>query len=123
MAWCHEVITTRVDQVLGEQVFTRVRWQVLTSIHEAGTITKREVCATMATFIDARQCAEIVDGVVAEGGSSHAAAATQRTWRYPTRARPNVTRSSQRKATCDDERCTALPTKSTRPSSRCSGAW
>lgn len=62
-----EVITEHVDQVLGDNGFTRFRWQVLNVIYQAGTITRGGVFDTMQTFIDARQLDEIIDGFIEEG--------------------------------------------------------
>jgi DNA-binding MarR family transcriptional regulator len=62
-----EVITAHVDRVLGDNGFTRSRWQVLNIVYQAGTITKSGVFDTMQTFIDARQLDEIIEGFVEEG--------------------------------------------------------
>jgi DNA-binding MarR family transcriptional regulator len=62
-----EVITKHVNQVLGDNGFTRIRWQVLNMLYEAGTTTRSDVFTTMKTFIDARQLDEILDGFVQEG--------------------------------------------------------
>jgi DNA-binding MarR family transcriptional regulator len=63
----HEVITEHVDRVLGDNGFTRSRWQVLNIIYQAGTITRSGVFGTMQTFIDAHQLDEIIEGLVEEG--------------------------------------------------------
>lgn len=62
-----EIITEHVDRVLGDNGFTRVRWQVLNIVYQAGTITTGGVFDTMQTFIDARRLDEILDGFVKEG--------------------------------------------------------
>jgi len=62
-----EVITNRVDQVLGDHGFTRFRWQVLNMIYEAGTITHQDVFKTLKTFIKVDELDEILDGFVQEG--------------------------------------------------------
>ncbi len=62
-----KVITEHVDRVLSDNGFTRLRWQVLNIIYQAGTITKSDLFGTMQTFIDARQLDELIDGFVEEG--------------------------------------------------------
>ncbi len=62
-----EVITGHADRVLGDNGFTRFRWQVLNIVYQAGTITKSDLFDTMQTFIDARQLDELIDGFVKEG--------------------------------------------------------
>jgi DNA-binding MarR family transcriptional regulator len=62
-----EAITEHADRVLSNNGFTRLRWQVLNSVYEAGTITRSRVLDTMQTFIDARQLEELVEGFVQEG--------------------------------------------------------
>jgi DNA-binding MarR family transcriptional regulator len=62
-----EVITKHVNQVLGDNGFTRIRWQVLNMLYEAGTTTRSDVFTTMKTFIGARQLDEILEGFVQEG--------------------------------------------------------
>jgi DNA-binding MarR family transcriptional regulator len=62
-----EAITGHVDRVLGENGFSRLRWQVLNIVYQAGTITRGGVFDTMQSFIDARQLDEIIDGFVEEG--------------------------------------------------------
>ena len=62
-----ELITKQSDQVLSAKGFTRHRWQVLNTVYEAGTVTKRDVFTTMKTFIDARQLDEIIDGFAKDG--------------------------------------------------------
>ncbi len=62
-----EVITEHVDRVLGDNGFTRLRWQVLNIVYQAGTITRGDLFDTMQTFIDARQLDELIDEFVKEG--------------------------------------------------------
>ncbi len=62
-----EVITERVNQVLGDRGFTRPRWQALNLIYEAGTVTRADAFLTMKTLIDARQFDDIIDEFVQEG--------------------------------------------------------
>lgn len=62
-----EVITRHVNQVLGNNGFTRFRWQVLNSIYENGIISRKEIFQTMQTFISKDHFDEIVQGFVKEG--------------------------------------------------------
>lgn len=62
-----EVITRHTDQVLNDNGFTRFRWQVLNLVYEAGAIAKRDIFATMKTFIDAHQLDETANDFVKEG--------------------------------------------------------
>ena len=62
-----KAITEHVDRVLSDNGFTRLRWQVLNSVYQAGTITRNDVFDTMQTFIDTRQLDEIIEGFVEEG--------------------------------------------------------
>jgi hypothetical protein len=49
-----EAITDHVDRVLGDNGFTRSRWQVLNIVYQAGTVTRSGVFDAMQTFIDSR---------------------------------------------------------------------
>jgi DNA-binding MarR family transcriptional regulator len=62
-----EVITGHVNQVLADRGFTRIRWQVLNLLYEAGATTRGAVFATMQTFITADQLREILDGFAQAG--------------------------------------------------------
>jgi DNA-binding MarR family transcriptional regulator len=62
-----EAITDHVDLVLGDNGFTRSRWQVLNIVYQAGTVTRSGVFDAMQTFIDSRQLDEIIEAFVEEG--------------------------------------------------------
>jgi DNA-binding MarR family transcriptional regulator len=62
-----KVITEHVDRVLSDNGFTRLRWQVINIVYQAGTITRNDLFDTMQTFIGARQLDELIDGFVKEG--------------------------------------------------------
>ncbi len=53
-----EVITQHVNKVLSANGFNRFQWQLLNTIFEAGTITKKDVFAMLKTFIDSQQLDE-----------------------------------------------------------------
>jgi DNA-binding MarR family transcriptional regulator len=67
LKYADKVITEHVDRVLSDNGFTRLRWQVINIVYQAGTITMSDLCGTMQTFIDARQLDELIDGFVKEG--------------------------------------------------------
>ena len=61
------VLTEHIDRVLGENGFTRSRWQVLNTVYQAGALTRASLFDTVQTFIDARQLDEIIREFVEEG--------------------------------------------------------
>jgi DNA-binding MarR family transcriptional regulator len=62
-----EAITDHVDRVLGDNGFTRSRWQVLNIVYQTGTVTRSGAFDAMQTFIDSRQLDEIIEAFVDEG--------------------------------------------------------
>ncbi len=92
-----EIITKHVDQVLSDNGFTRFRWQIINIIYEAGAISRKDVFATMKTFIDAYQLDEIVGDFVNKGWLSTAMVRT-RDWLLPAQAEPNAKAFSSCKA-------------------------
>jgi DNA-binding MarR family transcriptional regulator len=62
-----ELITTRSDQALSSEGFTRTRWQTLHLIYTAGTTSRANVLATMRTFITAGQLDDILVAFVQQG--------------------------------------------------------
>jgi DNA-binding MarR family transcriptional regulator len=62
-----ELITEHADGALRDSGLTRIRWQVLNSIYEAGTIERSEVLRALASFADADQLGAIAADFVAKG--------------------------------------------------------
>jgi DNA-binding MarR family transcriptional regulator len=56
------VITQHVNQALSDNGLTRFHWQVLNTVHDAGTTTKAQVFEAVKNFVDAAG----LDGIVAD---------------------------------------------------------
>lgn len=61
------VITEHVDKVLNDNGFTRLRWQVLNSIYEGGTVGRRSLADILGIFADSGELDEIFSGFIQAG--------------------------------------------------------
>ncbi len=62
-----EVITAHVNQALSDNGLTRFHWQVLNTVHDAGTMTTAQVFDPLQTFVDATGLDAIIADFVGRG--------------------------------------------------------
>ncbi len=62
-----EVITAHVNQALSDNGLTRFHWQVLNTVHDAGTVTTAQVFDPLQSFVDAAGLDAIIADFVRRG--------------------------------------------------------
>lgn len=62
-----ELITKHSNAALAERGFTRLRWQLLNSVAEAGTLSREQLLSTLAPFAQAEELDSLAARLVEAG--------------------------------------------------------
>jgi hypothetical protein len=62
-----ELLTERSNAALAERGFTRLRWQLLNSVAEAGTLSREQIYRTLAPFAGPDELDALAAGLVEAG--------------------------------------------------------
>lgn len=62
-----ELLTERSNAALAERGFTRLRWQLINSVAEAGTLGREQLHSTLAPFASAAELDALAAGLVEAG--------------------------------------------------------